>query len=399
MFLSDLYSAEYPGPSHRIKKTVDVSVHGPYVWDPGGCFNKRDGLSHQATNHRPMLFLHSRMVHWTVHHAYSNSPRDHWVLSPVRTRDLCVLSPFLSISDNSVSCPLPVSTRDVCVLSPSSQYRGGGGVSISMMDVRPGVGPFCNGQITWEDGRSNSLCCLLKQAVCVLSPSSQCQGPLCPVAFLSVPGTSVSCPLPLSARDLCVLSPSSQCQGPLCPVAFLSVPGTSVSCPLPLSARDLCVLSPSSQCQGPLCPVAFLSARDLCVLSPSSQCQGPLCPVAFLSVPGTSVSCRLPLSARDLCVLSPSSQCQGPLCPVAFLSVPGTFVSCPLPLSTRDLCVLSPSSQCQGPLCPVAFLSVPGTFVFCPLPLSTRDLCVLSPSSQYQRPQGHRPPPLPDVRV
>ncbi len=26
MFLTDLYSAEYPGPSHRIKKTVDVSA-------------------------------------------------------------------------------------------------------------------------------------------------------------------------------------------------------------------------------------------------------------------------------------------------------------------------------------------------------------------------------------
>ena len=26
MFLTDLYSAEYPGPSHRIKKTVDVSI-------------------------------------------------------------------------------------------------------------------------------------------------------------------------------------------------------------------------------------------------------------------------------------------------------------------------------------------------------------------------------------
>ena len=26
MFLTDLYSAEYPGPSHRIKKTVDVSL-------------------------------------------------------------------------------------------------------------------------------------------------------------------------------------------------------------------------------------------------------------------------------------------------------------------------------------------------------------------------------------
>ena len=32
--------------------------------------------------------------------------------------------------------------------------RGLAGVSISTMDVRPGVGPFCNGQITWEDGPS-----------------------------------------------------------------------------------------------------------------------------------------------------------------------------------------------------------------------------------------------------
>ena len=30
----------------------------------------------------------------------------------------------------------------------------GGRVAISTTDVRPGVGPFCNGQITWEDGPS-----------------------------------------------------------------------------------------------------------------------------------------------------------------------------------------------------------------------------------------------------
>ena len=29
-----------------------------------------------------------------------------------------------------------------------------GGVSISTTDIRPGVGPFCNGQITWDDGPS-----------------------------------------------------------------------------------------------------------------------------------------------------------------------------------------------------------------------------------------------------
>ena len=29
------------------------------------------------------------------------------------------------------------------------------GVSLSTTDVRPGVGPFCNGQITWEDGPSS----------------------------------------------------------------------------------------------------------------------------------------------------------------------------------------------------------------------------------------------------
>ena len=29
-----------------------------------------------------------------------------------------------------------------------------GGVSISTTDIRPGVGPFCNGQITWVDGPS-----------------------------------------------------------------------------------------------------------------------------------------------------------------------------------------------------------------------------------------------------
>ena len=27
LFLTDLYSPEYPGPSHRIKKTVQVTVH------------------------------------------------------------------------------------------------------------------------------------------------------------------------------------------------------------------------------------------------------------------------------------------------------------------------------------------------------------------------------------
>ena len=28
MFLTDIYSAEYPGPSHRIKKTVKVRHNG-----------------------------------------------------------------------------------------------------------------------------------------------------------------------------------------------------------------------------------------------------------------------------------------------------------------------------------------------------------------------------------
>ena len=28
----------------------------------GGCFNKHDGLSDRATDHLPMLFVHSRMV-------------------------------------------------------------------------------------------------------------------------------------------------------------------------------------------------------------------------------------------------------------------------------------------------------------------------------------------------
>lgn len=36
MFLADIYSAEYPGPSHRIKKTVQVfiSIHSSYLAVP-----------------------------------------------------------------------------------------------------------------------------------------------------------------------------------------------------------------------------------------------------------------------------------------------------------------------------------------------------------------------------
>ena len=38
--------------------------------DPGACFNKHDGLSDQATDRRPMLFVHRRMVRrpvgWSV---------------------------------------------------------------------------------------------------------------------------------------------------------------------------------------------------------------------------------------------------------------------------------------------------------------------------------------------
>lgn len=33
LFLTDLYSPEYPGPSHRIKKTVQVNTKMPYLFD------------------------------------------------------------------------------------------------------------------------------------------------------------------------------------------------------------------------------------------------------------------------------------------------------------------------------------------------------------------------------
>ena len=55
---------------------------------------------------------------------------------------------------------------DCSIPSNNGSGGGGGGVSISTTDVRPGIGPFCNGQITWEDGPlpgSDSLLCLLKQ--------------------------------------------------------------------------------------------------------------------------------------------------------------------------------------------------------------------------------------------
>lgn len=32
LFLTDLYSAEYPGPSHRIKKTVQVHLNKYFLW-------------------------------------------------------------------------------------------------------------------------------------------------------------------------------------------------------------------------------------------------------------------------------------------------------------------------------------------------------------------------------
>jgi hypothetical protein len=33
LFLTDLYSPEYPGPSHRIKKTVQVNTKMPHLFD------------------------------------------------------------------------------------------------------------------------------------------------------------------------------------------------------------------------------------------------------------------------------------------------------------------------------------------------------------------------------
>ena len=41
-----------------------------------------------------------------------------------------------------------------CHSANTDQLTEAGGVSISTTDVRPGVGSFCNGQITWEDGPS-----------------------------------------------------------------------------------------------------------------------------------------------------------------------------------------------------------------------------------------------------
>ena len=48
---------------------------------PGACFNKDDGLADRTTDHRPMLFLHSRMVRrpvrrQTVPCGYWSSPLD-----------------------------------------------------------------------------------------------------------------------------------------------------------------------------------------------------------------------------------------------------------------------------------------------------------------------------------
>ena len=67
--------------------------------------------------------------------------------------------------------------------APSVVIRGRSNhVSISRTDVRPGVGPFCNGQITWEDGPSPGR--TVRRAYWKRPPERSLGEPACPLTGL-----------------------------------------------------------------------------------------------------------------------------------------------------------------------------------------------------------------------